>query len=427
MRVRVRDVVHDAGEAAAGLFAGVRGVRHHVECRRLRHGGGVQRAGSGADAALGEDGGHDGEVVLVAHEMHVGGVARLVERIEEVGIVRAKRELVDMVAEVERLVVQMRLHAKLHVPVPSGRDVEITLDLVPLQGAVDAAAVDGRALGQLGRLLELAAFVLAHVAQHVADVRVLLLGALALLVPLVQARVHAGLHLAQAEQFARVEPEFEICVFSREQVARHDAVHGRVLHVDVQIAARHRDHNVQVQLEFVAHAALDAEVVRLAAGPPAAQLREGQAQAQDDDREGPLSAASGGGLVVRFCFGCGGERIGLLAKRCPWVINLRGFGSEGWEVVVEVKLTKCIECPQPRQATVAKSGLIEAMALKRCVHFAASVYVLMDVMRALTALCSKLVTCKRLLRRVQAQRSRSQAAFTIQLTGVVGFGGRIQI
>ena len=207
-RVRVRDVSDDAVLVADGLGT-------HVQGRRLGNRGGIQAAGFRRHAPFGEDGRHDGEVVLVAHEVRVRAVAGLVQRVQQARVVRAEAEFVDVVGEVEQAVVQVRLHAELHVPVPAGRDVEVTLHLVALETAVDATAVDRRALGQTRGFLKLAPFVLAHVAQDVSDVRVFLLGPLALLVAFVQARVHAALHLAQPEQLARIVPDLEVRVFLR--------------------------------------------------------------------------------------------------------------------------------------------------------------------------------------------------------------------
>lgn len=151
---------------------------------------------------------------------------------------------------------------------PTRRDVEVALDFIALETAVNATAIHRRALGQFRRFLELLRPRLAHMPQDMRDVRVLLLGLFALLIPLVQVAVHAALHLSEPEQFARIVPDLEVCVFFGQEVAGHDAVHGGVLDVDVQVAARHCDHDVQVQLEFMPDAALDAEVVGFGAAEP---------------------------------------------------------------------------------------------------------------------------------------------------------------
>ena len=57
------------------------------------------------DAAAGEDGGDDGEVVLVFVEVGLGALGGLVERVEEVRVVRSEAEFVDVVGEVECAVI----------------------------------------------------------------------------------------------------------------------------------------------------------------------------------------------------------------------------------------------------------------------------------------------------------------------------------
>jgi hypothetical protein len=54
----------------------------------------------------------------------------------------------------------------------------------------------------------------------------------------------------------------------------------------------------------MAHAAFDAEVVGFGAGPPGSEFREGEAEAEDYDGDGPLATARRGGGVARFGFGC---------------------------------------------------------------------------------------------------------------------------
>lgn len=97
-QARVGDVVHGAVLAAL-LQLGL-----EVEGGGLGHGGRVEGARRGADAALGEDGRHDAEVVLELVEVVRGGVAGAVERVEQRRVVRAEAELVDVVAEIERAV-----------------------------------------------------------------------------------------------------------------------------------------------------------------------------------------------------------------------------------------------------------------------------------------------------------------------------------
>ena len=70
------------------------------------------------------------------------------------------------------------------------------------------------------------------------------------------------------DAFAGVGPDGVVGGFFGEEVAGHDAVHGGVLDVNVQVFAVHGDDDVEVELEFMADAALDGEVVGIVAGPP---------------------------------------------------------------------------------------------------------------------------------------------------------------
>lgn len=258
---RVGGVAHDA------VLVAVR-VGRQVQRRRLRDSRRVEAARARDHAALGEDGRHDAQVVLVPHEVRLGRVRRLVQRVQQVRVVRAERQLVDVVREVELPVVQVLVRPELHVPVPARRDVEVALHLVALQRPVDPAAVHRLVAREPWRLGEFLALVLSHVAQHVADVRVFLFRLLAFPVPAVQPLVDALLLLAQAEHSARIHPRLEVGVFLGEQVARHDPVHRCVLHVDVKVLTRHGHHDVQVELQFMTDTSLHAEVVCFAARPP---------------------------------------------------------------------------------------------------------------------------------------------------------------
>lgn len=259
--VRVDHVLDGAAAGLLFLLVVVQ-VRTHVQRHGLRNGRRVETAALGAHAALGEYRRHHAQVVLVPHEMDLGRVAGPVQRVEDARVVRAEAEFVDVVREVERAVVQVLLQPELHVPVPARRDVEVPLDLVALEAAVDPARVRGSAARHARRFGELATRVFSHVSQNVRDVRVFLLGPLAVAVRFgfVEALLPPSL--------ARVRPHGEVGVFFRQQVAGHDAVHGCVLHVDVQVGAGHRDHHVQVQLKFVPDAALDGKMVRFGPHPP---------------------------------------------------------------------------------------------------------------------------------------------------------------
>jgi hypothetical protein len=93
--LRIRAVADDAV-----LIAGW--VRGHVEGGRLGDCGRVEGAGASCgQAAAGEDGGHDGEVVLEFIEVLIGRGGRFIEGVEEALIVGAEGEFSDDMGEVE--------------------------------------------------------------------------------------------------------------------------------------------------------------------------------------------------------------------------------------------------------------------------------------------------------------------------------------
>lgn len=125
--------------------------------------------GAAADAV---DGGDDGEVVLELVKVSAGDVDGAVEGVDEGRVKGAVGELGDDVRKVElcksgqlRFGFQARVQrtfmvqmlAIFHVAVTAGGNVEIALDLVEVEGAVDAAAVGGapeaRRLAPFGALL----------------------------------------------------------------------------------------------------------------------------------------------------------------------------------------------------------------------------------------------------------------------------------
>ena len=90
----------------------------------------------------------------------------------------AEAEFVDLVAEVEGFVAEVLLAAEFHVAVAAGRDVEVALDFVAFEGAVDAAGVGCFPAVEFGGFLELFRWVGSHVAEDVGDVLVFFFGSL---------------------------------------------------------------------------------------------------------------------------------------------------------------------------------------------------------------------------------------------------------
>lgn len=175
-------------------------------------------------------------------------------------------------------------------------DMEIALNLVQVQAAVDTAAV-GLGAPEPGGLAP-AGLPAAH-GDDVVDV----LFAEPLVVP-AGARDGAAVAVAaEAVDALGVDPLAPARGVLLEARGGEDAVAGRVLDVDVQVLALHLDHDVQVDLHAVPDALLDRERVRLLALPPPRQLRPQQYARDDRHDHGPLAAARRARYVLRFRLG----------------------------------------------------------------------------------------------------------------------------
>jgi len=247
--IRIRDMRRDLTR-----FDLLHVLWRQVQRRGLGDGGWIQRAALGADAPFREYGRDDGEVILEFVEILLGRVTRLVQRIEEIGIMRSETELVDMVAEIERCVVQVLVTTGLEVAMPARRDVEVALDFVPLETPVYPACIDFLASLQFRSAGEFAFGAgFAHVREGMLDMCVFFLclfaaevvGAGCEGVEVLALGVGSVVTLVAA---CALVPGEIVCVFAGEEVAGQDAVHGRVLHVDVNVAAFHGDYNIEVEL-----------------------------------------------------------------------------------------------------------------------------------------------------------------------------------
>ncbi len=286
----------------------------------LRDGVLVGEDGAGRGAAAGDrvDGGHHRHEVLELVEVRVRQVDGAVERVHERRVVRPERELRDDVGEVEgwriRLllarvscpvwsglltaVVQV-LGEHLGVAVAAGRDVEVALDSVEVEGAVDAAAVGAGAAAET-RGPGPASLLAAH-GDDVVDVGL----AEAFIVPpgaRVGAAVAVVAELVDALAVDPVRPQRGVLLEPR---GGEDAVAGGVLDVHVQVLAGHAHDHVEVDLHAVAHALLDAEGVVLLALPPPRELGPEEDGGHDEHGDGPFPAARGAGHVLRLRLCCG--------------------------------------------------------------------------------------------------------------------------
>ena len=140
---------------------------------------------------------------------------------------------------------------------PPRRNMEVTLHLVPLQTPINPTTRPRHAPSQPRRFLKPS--LLPPMPQHMPHMRILLL-LLRQILPLSLQRIHP------------LRPLFPIRSVLGQHVAGEYAIAGGVLHVDVQVRTEHRDNDVEVDLQLVGDAFLDAEEMRFVAGIPAAEL-----------------------------------------------------------------------------------------------------------------------------------------------------------
>jgi len=203
---------------------------------------------------------------------------------------------------------------KLHIPMAPRRDMKIPLHLIPLQTPINPTTIRLDPPSHPRRLLKLPP-PLPHLPQHMSHMRILLLQ---ILPPSLILPIPAPLH------FLRVHPHRPGRGVLAQHVPSEDAIARGVLHVDVQVGALHVHDGVEVDLQGVRDAFFDAELLRLAAGVPAAELGEGEEGGEEDEEEGGVAAGGGAAGVGRFGFRCRGED-GL-----AWE-GRRGLGGGGWK------------------------------------------------------------------------------------------------
>ena len=154
--------------------------------------------------------------------------------------------------------IQMLAH--LHVAMPPRRDMKVPLHLIPLQTPINPTTRPRHAPPQPRRFLKPP--LLPPMSKHMPHMRVLLLF-LRQIYPLSLQRIRP------------LNPLFPIRSVPRQHFAGEYAIPGGVLYVDVQVRAEHRDYNVEVDLQLVGDAFLDAEEMGFVTGVPAAELGEG--------------------------------------------------------------------------------------------------------------------------------------------------------
>ena len=209
---------------------------------------------------------------------------------------------------------------KLPVPMTPCGDVKVPLHLVSLQTPVYPTSIRLHPPFHLRRLGELPA-PLPHLAQHVADVRVLLLG-------LLPAGPVAAVPLVL--DVRRVHVQRPARRVARQHLARQDQVARRVLHVDAQVVAPHQHHGVEVDLQRVRHALFHAELLRLRPGVPAAELGQRDEQGGRHEEDRGVSARARASGVGWFGFCCSKRELSVEALRlcmgwASWRILDRGL------------------------------------------------------------------------------------------------------
>lgn len=189
----------------------------------------------------------------------------------------------------------IQMFAEIPISVTPGRDVEITLDLVALQAAVNPTRIDLVAASQSRSLGELLTRVFPHFAENVVNVGVSLPRRDSVGVFLAEGLIFMGAAMGLA--VALLHPELPAGAFALEQLSGEDTVARSVLDVDIEGVTGHVNDDIEVKLQVVADALLDAEVVVLGSSEPGAEFRERKNGADEEDENGPLPSTAGWGSV----------------------------------------------------------------------------------------------------------------------------------
>lgn len=163
----------------------------------------------------------------------------------------------------------IQMLAKLHIPMSSCCDVEVSLDFIPLQTAENSTRIGHFASPHPRRLGELLASA-PHLPEHVPNMLVFLLCFASPFVLGMKALVRVSATPTFLIQF--LVPQRPGRFVFIQHVPCQDPISSCILHVDVEVVAAHGDDDVEVELERVCDATLDAEVVGLGAAEPGEEL-----------------------------------------------------------------------------------------------------------------------------------------------------------
>jgi hypothetical protein len=175
------------------------------------------------------------------------------------------------------------------IPVPSRRDMKVSLNFISIQTPKNPTRI--RHAFQSRRLAKLLRLRLAQLLMHIREI--------------FPARVIGILFAQLMQALVRLlaRPLRPVCRLVAQEVAGECAVAGCVLHVDSQVGAAHGDDDVEVYLHVVGDALFDGEGLRRCAGEPARYLGPREVYACEDEGDGPCGGVATFYEVCLFRFG----------------------------------------------------------------------------------------------------------------------------
>ena len=152
----------------------------------------------------------------------------------------------------------IKMIPKLHISMPSSRDVKIPLHLIPRQAPKNATTAPPPA--RRATKLPLGAPDLTQDMSRMG-------------IPLELLLLRHGQVIEQMHPLG-IDPLIPIGRIFAQLLAREDAIAAGVLNIDVEVGAAHGDDDVEVDLQLVRHALLDGKQMRFVAAIPAPELTD---------------------------------------------------------------------------------------------------------------------------------------------------------
>lgn len=100
----------------------------------------------------------------------------------------------------------------------------------------------------------------------------------------------------------RIHPLQPVGRVTREHVTSQDAITAGVLDVDVQVAAEHGDHDIEVDLQVMRNPFFHAEQVGFMATVPATEFGEGEQEREEEEDQRCVATSRGAAGVGGFGF-----------------------------------------------------------------------------------------------------------------------------